>query len=101
MIVSTETNKVVSARAKKIGIPAVQGVENKKEYVESYCHKQRIPMNRVVYVGNDLNDLAVMMIVGYPVCPADACAEVRKIAKIVLRSTGGSGVVRELLDIIK
>jgi 3-deoxy-D-manno-octulosonate 8-phosphate phosphatase KdsC-like HAD superfamily phosphatase len=54
----------------------------------------------VVFVGNDINDLEVMNYVGYPVAPDDAHEEIKGIASIITKSRGGSGVIRELLDII-
>lgn len=101
LIVSTEKNRVVSVRAKKIGISVIQGCGDKKEAVRRFCRKNSIRPDNVVYVGNDLNDLNAMKYVGYPVCPSDACKEVKNISLAVLHSNGGSGVVRELFDVIK
>jgi YrbI family 3-deoxy-D-manno-octulosonate 8-phosphate phosphatase len=101
IILSTETNKVVEERAKKLGILAIRGVENKKETLLAYCRKNEIPVETVVYIGNDLNDLEAMKITGYPVCPSDASEEIKNISKIILDSAGGGGVVRELIKYIK
>jgi len=51
-----------------------------------------------MYIGNDLNDLEVMKIVGFPVAPADAYLKIKKIAKLVTEAKGGEGVVKELSD---
>lgn len=101
VILSTERNKVVAERAKKLDIPLLQDVSDKSGSLKIYCRERNIPLKDVVYVGNDLNDLGAMQIVGHPVCPADACKEVKAIAGIVLKSAGGDGAVRELLDHIK
>lgn len=101
IILSTETNNVVAKRARKLGIPIIQGISDKRSSLKEYCRKNNITLKDVVYVGNDLNDLQAMKSVGYPVCPSDACREVRAICSIVLNAVGGDGVVRELLDYIK
>lgn len=101
VILSTERNKVVAKRAQKLGIPILQGVSDKKESLRRYCRQNNVLLNDVVFVGNDLNDLEAMKSVGHPVCPSDACKEVRAISSIVLSAVGGGGVVRELLDYIK
>lgn len=101
MIFSTEKNKVVEARARKLGIPVVAGVDDKKEALSSYCKDNKIHLDNVIYIGNDINDLEVMMSVGYPICPQDAYPNIRKISRIVLSSPGGYGVIRELLALIK
>jgi N-acylneuraminate cytidylyltransferase len=63
-----------------------------------HCAEEGIPLERVLYVGNDVNDIGVMRLVGCAVCPADAHAEVRRIAHIVLARRGGEGIVQELAE---
>lgn len=101
IILSTETNRVVETRADKLEIPALTGIKDKKETLLVYCLEKDIPLENVVYIGNDLNDLEAMKIVGYPVCPSDASKEIKNISKIILDSPGGAGVVRELTEYIK
>lgn len=100
VIITTEKNKVVATRAKKLGIPLIRGVENKMSVLGTYCRQRRISLSNVVYIGNDLNDLEAMKGVGFPMCPADACAEVRHVSKVVFQAKGGDGVVRELFGLI-
>lgn len=101
VILSTDKNKVAAKRAQKLDIPIIQGVSDKRESLKKYCCKNNVSLKDVVYVGNDLNDLEAMKSVGYPICPSDACKEVRAISRIILSAVGGDGVVRELLDYIK
>jgi len=100
LILSTERNRIVSARAKKLKIPCLQGVNNKKQALIRYCRKEGLRLENTVYVGNDINDVEVLRIVGHPVCPADAYAEVKEIAAIILSVTGGAGVARDLIRYI-
>ena len=97
IILSQEKNMVVETRARKLDIPVVQGVYNKEKTLRSYCSKNKIPMTEVAYIGNEINDIGAMRMVGYPVCPSDACDEVKQIAKIILDVQGGCGVVRDFL----
>ncbi|MCU0460386.1 MAG: HAD hydrolase family protein [Bacteroidales bacterium] len=100
IIISTEKNSVVQRRAEKLKIPCVNAVEDKKTVVEEYFKEHSIDRTKVVYLGNDINDLEVMKVVGYPVAPADAHDSIRLISKFVTSCNGGDGVVRELLDIL-
>jgi len=100
IILSTETNNVVRARAKKLGLPVIYACEDKKKVLMEYCKKKGYNLSKVVYIGNDINDLQVMKIVGYPIAPADAHAKIRRIAKIVTKARGGNGVIREIVDFI-
>jgi YrbI family 3-deoxy-D-manno-octulosonate 8-phosphate phosphatase len=99
-IFSTETNNVVSMRAEKLGIPCIQGLEDKKSALLDYCIDSSINPELCLFVGNDINDLEVMKAVGYPVCPSDAHSKIISISRIVLNTKGGNGVIRELLDFI-
>jgi len=101
MILSTESNMVVKTRASKLDLPVIYGVKDKDNILQSYCKENSICLNKVLYVGNDINDLEAMKLVGYPVCPADANPAIRKISKIKLKSRGGEGVLRELAELIK
>ena len=100
LILSTETNPVVKARAAKLGLEIVASCADKKIALKNYCEKNGYNLQRVLYVGNDLNDLEVMKVVGFPVAPADAHPEIRKIAKLITGTKGGDGVIRELADAI-
>jgi 3-deoxy-D-manno-octulosonate 8-phosphate phosphatase (KDO 8-P phosphatase) len=97
-ILSTETNPVVKARGAKLGLEVIASCKDKELALRSYCEQNGYDLQRVVYIGNDLNDLEVMKIIGFPVAPADAHPEVRAVAKVVTMSKGGEGVVKELAD---
>lgn len=101
LILSTERNKIVRARALKLGIQVLQGIDDKKTILLDYCKRNSVDPNKVVYIGNDRNDVPVMAIVGYPMAPQDAYPEAKKMAKFIIPVAGGSGVVRELLNFIK
>ena len=98
LILSTETNPVVKARAGKLRLKVIASCKDKKIALENYCTQNGYDLTRVLYVGNDLNDLEVMRIVGFPVAPADAHPEIRKVAKLITEAKGGEGVVKELSD---
>ena len=97
-ILSTEKNLVVAERAKKLKIQALQGVSDKVKAIKSFSTENRYKLDRVLYVGNDLNDYEAMKLCGYSVCPSDSHNKIKKIADIVLKTQGGKGVVRELLE---
>jgi YrbI family 3-deoxy-D-manno-octulosonate 8-phosphate phosphatase len=100
LIISTETNLVVSSRAKKLKIPCLQGIENKKKSLLDYCKKNNFDLKNVAFVGNDINDKEVMKVVGLPICPKDSHENILSFSKIILNSSGGQGVVREIFDML-
>ena len=97
-ILSTEKNPVVAARAKKLGIASIQGISDKTESIKDLSRREGFALQKVMYVGNDLNDYLVMQLCGYSVCPADSHGAIKSIASLVLKTKGGYGVVRELLE---
>ena len=98
IIISTETNKVVKARAKKLKIPSVSGCANKKNALEKICAEKGLKKENVMYVGNDINDLKAMELAGIIACPTDARDSVKKISDFVIDAKGGEGVLRKLID---
>ena len=100
MILSTETNPVVGARAKKLNLFCLQGIDNKAQALTDYCESHQINLSDMAYVGNDINDLEVMKLVGVTFCPADAHVSIKKISQYILESKGGEGVSREILDLL-
>jgi 3-deoxy-D-manno-octulosonate 8-phosphate phosphatase (KDO 8-P phosphatase) len=97
-ILSTEKNIVVSARAKKLQILALQGVQNKVSGIQEIIKKENCKLENILYIGNDLNDYRVMSICGFTACPADSHEKIKQISSIVLKTNGGFGIVRELLE---
>ena len=97
-ILSTEINPVVTARAKKLNIPVLQGVENKVLALKSLVVEKNYKMDSVLYIGNDLNDYNVIKACGFSVCPVDSHPAIKGIVDVVLKTSGGMGVARELLE---
>jgi N-acylneuraminate cytidylyltransferase len=100
LILSKEINPVVEARALKLGIPVIQGLESKSSALLAWLSENGITAARTAYVGNDLNDLECMTVVGYPIAVADAEIEVKMAARFILKSTGGNGALREASKMI-
>ena len=65
-----------------------------------YFTKANLDLKHAIFVGNDLNDLECMKLVGYPIAPPDAHPELRNIAKIVPKTPGGTGVVRKIAELL-
>jgi N-acylneuraminate cytidylyltransferase len=98
LVLSTETNPVVAARARKLGVDVRQGEDDKATALRTWALDQGIDLDRVAYLGNDVNDLACFDLVGWPVAVPDAHPRVLAAARVVLGSPGGRGAVRELAE---
>jgi len=98
-IVSSRNSPAVTRRAAEIGIEHVlQGVDPKLPAVIELLRSIGVPPEHVAYIGDDLPDLPVMRYVGLSAAPADACEDVLAEASWVMRSGGGCGAIRELVE---
>jgi len=98
VIVSTETNPVVTARANKLKLACLQGIEDKAEALLSVCQDLGVEPGQTLYVGNDINDIPALKAVGIPVAVADAYPEVYPHVLARTARPGGQGAVREVCD---
>ncbi|MBM7169588.1 N-acylneuraminate cytidylyltransferase [Streptomyces sp. G44] len=96
LILSTEQNPVVAARARKLKLPVLHGIDRKDLALKQWCEEQGIAPERVLYVGNDVNDLPCFALVGWPVAVAGAHDVVRDAARAVTTVRGGEGAIREI-----
>ena len=100
LVLSTETNATVSARCRKLGIPVLQGLADKASVLKTWMEEHDVDPARVVYAGNDVNDLPCFGLVGFTFAPADAHPEVLRCADYILKNPGGQGAVREICDFL-
>ncbi|MFF5895087.1 cytidylyltransferase domain-containing protein [Streptomyces argenteolus] len=96
LILSTEQNPVVAARARKLQVPVLHGIDRKDLALKQWCEEQSIAPDRVLYVGNDVNDLGCFALAGWPVAVASAHDSVRAAARAVTDTPGGFGAIREI-----
>jgi len=83
-IFSSEENEVVKKRAEKL---------------KSLIINNKLDFDKIIYVGNDINDLEAMKLCGFRVCPYDSHKKIKEISNHKLPIKGGEGVVRYLFDI--
>jgi YrbI family 3-deoxy-D-manno-octulosonate 8-phosphate phosphatase len=100
-IVTGKRTTLVARRADELGIAEVhQGVTDKGEMVTELLARHGVPAANACYVGDDINDLPALRLVGIAVAVADAVPIVRRTAHYVTRAPGGHGAIREICDLI-
>ena len=100
-IVTGETTQIVKRRAEKLGIDyLMQGVPDKLAVARQLCLKMGISLRDVAYIGDDLNDIALLQHVGIAGVPASAPQYIRRLATIRLSKKGGEGVFREFVEAV-
>lgn len=101
VIISTETNPVVSARSRKLQIRCIQSCDDKRAALEKLIEEMGLVMEQVTFVGNDINDLPCLSCVGLPIVVQDAHADVLPYARYRTHTPGGYGAVREVCDLFE
>jgi len=98
-IITGRKSAIVERRAKELRIEYFyQGVENKKEVLDSILEKLELNMKQVAAIGDDLNDFSMLKAAEISFVPRDASAYVDKIATVILSKRGGEGAVREMIE---
>lgn len=100
LVLSKERNPVVDARCRKLRVACRQGIDDKLTALKKWCDENSIDLDRIVYVGNDLNDLECLNAAGCGVVVADAEPGIRSAANLILSRNGGRGAVREIAELL-
>jgi N-acylneuraminate cytidylyltransferase len=99
VIISTEKNPVVSVRGAKLNIEVLQGIDDKLPKLQNWASDLGMSMDRVAFVGNDINDVECLRAAGVGIVVADAYPVAVDAADMMLNKNGGHGAVRELADL--
>ena len=100
LILSRETNPVVLARARKLDIECISGSTDKASVLRAWSTENGIPLSEIAYLGNDLNDLGCLEIVGLPIAIIGSPAPVLRAAQFVAPGQPGIDAVRSVCDLI-
>ena len=98
-IISGGTNEGVRKRLQGLGITDIHlGARHKIDILNEYFSANNIQPDHVLYMGDDIPDLAPMKVVGLPTCPQDAVPEIKAICKYISHKKGGKGAVRDVIE---
>jgi len=100
VVLSKETNPVVAARCKKLGLQVFQSIDHKRKALLDLIEKRKIDPKEIIYIGNDRNDIECFSIIGYAAVPNDAFITARRNADLVLDHHGGLGAIREMCEML-
>lgn len=100
-LISGENSPLVDRFAKKMGITDIhKGCKDKAAALRSFTKAHNLTFAEVCFMGDDVNDLSALEVVGLSAAPANAHEKVKQKVSLVTRSGGGNGAVRELVDTI-
>ena len=100
-ILTGEETEMVTARASKLKIEHVfQGVRDKVKVATDLCEQLGTTLDRVAYIGDDLNDIHLLRCVGISGCPANSPNYVKDLVHCVTTKPGGEGAFREFVETV-
>jgi 3-deoxy-D-manno-octulosonate 8-phosphate phosphatase (KDO 8-P phosphatase) len=100
-LITGRSSHIVKIRAAELGVELVrQTAEDKLPVAQQILAHLKLEPHQVCYIGDDLPDLPVVRHVGLGVAVADACGELREAAHYVTQLPGGTGAVREIIEMI-
>jgi 3-deoxy-D-manno-octulosonate 8-phosphate phosphatase (KDO 8-P phosphatase) len=98
-IISGGNSVEVVDRLALLGVEDVyMKILNKVEALEDFINKYQLNKNEVLYMGDDIPDVDVMLEVALPCCPADAVDEIKTISKYISPFNGGKGCARDVIE---
>ncbi len=98
-IISGGNSIEVAERVKLLSIEDVyMNVLNKVEALDNFINKHQLNKNEILFMGDDMPDIDVMVEVGLPCCPADAVDEIKAISKYISPINGGKGCARDVIE---
>lgn len=99
LIMSGGASEPVISRLQYLGVREIHlGLKDKSRFLELYMEQHAIEAGQILYMGDDLPDLAPMSRVHLPCCPADAVMEIKQISKYISPINGGHGCVRDVIE---
>ena len=100
IFITKENSKISKNRAKKLNVKIFLGIQNKEKKLKDISKMFKIKPESIAYIGDDVNDLSIMKLVGFSATPNDGVDEVKKIADYVCQNNGGEGAFREFANFI-
>lgn len=100
-ILTGEDTEIVARRAQKIKVDYLfQGVKNKVKVVETLLEKLQITFEDCAFIGDDINDVALLQKVGFGGCPVNAPDYIKNKVDYITKTKGGDGAFREFVEYI-
>ncbi|MBU5210412.1 KdsC family phosphatase [Heyndrickxia oleronia] len=100
-IISGRFSEAVDIRAKELQIDFLyQGVMDKNAKLEELLERLKIDYRNVCIIGDDLNDLPIILKSGLSFAPQDAAEQIKERVTHITSAKGGNGAVREMIEFI-
>jgi len=100
-IITGELSGSIKKRAEKLKIRELNlGIDKKHSLLDEIMQRNNLKPENIAYIGDDVNDIEIMKLVGFTAAPADAMIDVKDIVDYVCSHKGGNGAFREFAELI-
>jgi YrbI family 3-deoxy-D-manno-octulosonate 8-phosphate phosphatase len=100
-IITGELSGSIKKRADKLKITQLfQGVKDKHKLLEEILANNNIEQENIAYIGDDVNDIEIMKLVGLTASPLDGMPDIRNMVDYVCEQKGGNGAFRDFAELI-
>lgn len=100
-IITTDKTPIGKTRGERLQMDYVYtGIWDKDKSMLEVCEKERVTPEQIAFIGDDVNDLAILKLVGFSAAPADANPKIQAAVDYVCDRAGGKGCYREIADLI-
>jgi 3-deoxy-D-manno-octulosonate 8-phosphate phosphatase (KDO 8-P phosphatase) len=100
-LISGESSPIIDHLARKLSITDVhKDCKDKAGALRTFSERNALRLQEICFIGDDVNDLPALKIVGVSACPADARPSIRASCQVVTKLGGGNGAVREVVDML-
>ena len=102
VIITSRTSKIVENRARELNIAMVyQGIIDKLPLLKKLSDENNTPLDKIAYIGDDINDLSCIEVCGFTACPSDSVDEIKNKVDYICKRKGGDGAVREFIELMR
>ena len=100
VIVTKESTKMVKKWAKKMNAKLYDGIIYKEKILPKICKEYDVSLSEIAYIGDDVNDVNLLKLIGLSAVPKDGTIMAKKFSKYICKTNGGNGVFREVAELI-
>ena len=101
VFLTSENSKIAKARAKKVKADHCYiNIKRKETMLSTICKRFRVKPSNIAYIGDDVNDIKIMKLVGLSAVPSNGTKEAKSVSDFKCKTKGGDGAFREFSDLI-
>jgi len=100
-LISGENSPLIDRMAAKFAnVDVFKDCKDKTSALRTFSERRGVSLQEICFIGDDVNDLPALNLVGLSACPADARPAIRQQCQVVTKLGGGNGAVREIVDLL-